>query len=103
MLSGKHEEVTRNRLGIFTSSNKKEVNLWSKLYKSLPGDEKPSVVDKNANSNSNSKDSFSKASPSSLKVYSPSMDYKGGRISFEEALKGTYKDAKVGDKFGPSW
>ena len=77
MLSGKHYEVSKNRLGIFTSKDKKEVNLHDKLYKQKP------------------------KTPTVLKVFSPPLP--NHRISFDNAVKGSYKDAKIGDSFGPSW
>jgi hypothetical protein len=76
MLSGKHPEVTKNRLGIFTSKDKSEVNLWSKLYS------KPEK-------------------PTKLQVFSVPLP--NHRISFDQAIKGPFKDTKIGESFGPSW
>lgn len=77
MLSGKHTEVTKNRISNFTDSGKSEVNLRSKLYKH-------------------------KTPLLSLKSHSPPKQ-NDGRITFEEASKAHYVDASIGTSFGPSW
>lgn len=77
MLSGKHAEVSRNRLAIFTSKDKSEVNLHSKLYPK-------------------------KSPATTLNVYSVPNS---ARIPFDDAVKTktNFKPAKIGDTFGPSW
>lgn len=79
MLSGKHKDITLNRLGTFTSADKSQVNLWSKLFK----------------------ESFKRIQPIELRVYT--VHPSPGRIPFSQAVKGDFKDAKIGDRFGPSW
>lgn len=77
MLSGKHTDLTRDRLGNFYDDGKREVNLNSKLYKKT-------------------------LDVTTIGVYSnPSKNE--GRIPFEDAVKGNYKSTKVGEIFGPSW
>eukprot|EP01116_Phalansterium_solitarium_P008232 TRINITY_DN2178_c0_g1_i3.p1 TRINITY_DN2178_c0_g1~~TRINITY_DN2178_c0_g1_i3.p1 ORF type:complete len:1036 (+),score=353.53 TRINITY_DN2178_c0_g1_i3:2026-5133(+) len=78
MLSSKYVSITRSRLANFTEKGeaKRELNLLSRFYPE-------------------------KAAAKSLKVFTPLPP--PGRISFEEAVKGTFRVASIGEKFGPSW
>eukprot|EP01117_Protostelium_nocturnum_P007833 TRINITY_DN2801_c1_g1_i1.p1 TRINITY_DN2801_c1_g1~~TRINITY_DN2801_c1_g1_i1.p1 ORF type:complete len:1044 (-),score=436.54 TRINITY_DN2801_c1_g1_i1:183-3314(-) len=84
MQSGKHSEVTANRLSIFTSADKKEANLFGRLYKP----------------------EFQKLNPSVLSVYSPSSPKETVVYSlFKDATasKENFKSTSINQQFGPSW